>query len=242
MKIEICSTTRKANECAAWRFIQCALNAKGVVGIATGDTTKAIYEIVAQIYAAAPFPTENLQISAVDDYVGIEKGHIASCAERVRRQVQQPLGLRDDQLLLPERFSGTPQEVAAAYEAELNARGGVQVQFLGIGSDGHLGFCRPGTPLNSLAHAVLLPEDTRNMLHQKYALEGDKLPAYGVTLGLMSMMRMPELVVIATGSKKAQAVRQSICGEITSDVPASVLQLHPNVTWILDPEAAALLD
>ena len=142
---------------------------------------------------------------------------------------------------MSQSFSGTPDEVAQAYEERLAVLGGVQMQFLGIGADAHLGFCRPGTPFCSSAHAVQLPEDTRQMLHRKYALEIEKLPHYGVTLGLKSIMQIPELIVIATGKGKARAVYDSLHRAPDESIPASILQLHPHVTWLLDAEAASLL-
>lgn len=241
MKIEIFQTTSQVNTKAAWHLIRRAAFDGALTGIATGDTTKAVYALVAAIYKAAPFDTSNVRICALDDYVGVESCHPASCSARIRAQLQAPLHLRDDQLLLPDSFSGTPDEVAQAYEAQLVALGGIQMQLLGIGTDAHLGFCRPGTPFSSPAHAVQLPEDTRQMLHRKYNLEAEKLPRYGITLGLKSIMQVPELIVIATGKAKARAVYDSLRHTPDESIPASILQLHPNVTWLLDSEAAALL-
>ena len=242
MNVRIFQTTQQANIASAWAFISRAISPQyGLIGIATGDTTKAVYQIIADVYNTAPFDTSSLRICAVDDYCDIEKGHIASCASRVRAQVQEPLQLRDDQVYLPDSYTGDPEEVAQLYEKHLNDLGGIKTQFLGIGGDGHLGFCRPGTPFSSLAQAVLLPDDTRNMLHTKYGLEADCLPKYGITLGLTSIMRIPEIIVIATGEKKATAVRASLKNHPSESVPASILQFHPNVTWILDSSAAALL-
>ena len=242
MDVRVFPSLAQANAAAAWEFIRRAIEPRrGLIGIATGDTTKAVYKLVADVYSIAPFDTSSLQICAVDDYWGIEKGHIASCASRVRAQVQEPLRLRDDQVHLPDEFEGDPETAARLYEAALKELGGIQTQFLGIVGDGHLGFCRPGTSFYSLAHAVALPEDTRAMLNEKYGLERERLPKYGVTLGLMSIMRVPEVIVIATGEKKAAAVRAALMDPPSESMPASVLQLHPNAAWILDAGAASLL-
>lgn len=242
MNIFVYPTKAEADNAAAWVLIKKMLTEDGIIGLATGDTTRAVFDVAAKLYAVAPFDTSKVRFSAVDDYYGIPDGHIASCSQRIREQVQKPLGLKDGQIFLPSRFSDLSEtECAAAYEKLLADEGGVKTQFLGIGGDGHLGFCRPKTPFNSLAHAIKLPDDTRNMLFDKYALPKDQLPEYGISLGLMSIMRIPEIIVIATGTKKAEAVRLSLCEAPTEDVPASILQMHPNVTWILDAEAAGEL-
>lgn len=241
MKIEILQTAAQVNAKAAWHFIRRAAFDGVLTGVATGDTTKGVYALVANLYETVPFDTSKIRICALDDYAGIEGQHPASCSTRIRAQLQAPLHLREEQLILPESFSDAPDEVAQAYEKRLAALGGVQTQFLGIGADAHLGFCRPGTPFCSSAHAVRLPEDTRQMLHRKYALEIEKLPHYGVTLGLKSIMQIPELIVIATGKAKARAVYDSLHHAPDESIPASILQLHPNVTWLLDAEAASLL-
>lgn len=241
MQIKVFQTASQVNANAAWHFIRRSAFDCVLTGVATGDTTKAVYALVARLYETAPFDTSGIRICALDDYVGIKNQHPASCSTRIRAQLQAPLHLRNEQLILPESFSGTPDDMAQAYEEQLNALGGIRTQFLGLGADAHLGFCRPGTQFSSLAHAVQLPEDTRQMLHRKYALEAEMLPSYGITLGLKSIMHIPELIVIATGKAKTCAVYNSLHHTPNESIPASILQLHPNVTWLLDAEAASLL-
>lgn len=235
--IRIFESAEEMRLTAAWSFIKRALMPDtALIGVATGDTTAGIYRRVAEVYGAAPFATDALAICCLDDYVGIPEGHIASCAERVRRQIVRPLNLKPEQAL----FIGG-YETVEEYEEAIRVRGGMRTLYLGVGADGHLGFCRPGTPFGSMAHEVTLPADTKAMLTRKYSLPASDLPEKGRTLGIKSMMNVPELIVAANGAEKAAAVAAAIKGPVSESAPASVLQLHPNVTWLLDREAASLL-
>lgn len=238
--IKVYPTPEAMYQAAAWMWIGEALRAEpGWLGLATGTTTTPIHAVIAALYAAHPFDTSQVRICAVDDYIGIEQGHIASCAERIRRQIARPLGLADDQVLLPDAYTG--ESAARTYEAAILAQGGIRMQMLGLGGDGHVGFCYPHTPFGTGAHAVELPQSTREMLHNSYGLPREALPIQGVTLGLRSIMHARRIIIAATGAAKADIIREAIEGPVTERVPASILQLHGQVTWLLDAQAAALL-
>lgn len=240
MRVEVFATAAEMQRASAWAWLEQALNdVPGVMGIATGTTTAPIYEVIAQLYALHPFDTSRLVLCALDDYLGLPQGHIASCSERIRRQLVGPLGLSPSQLLIPDEGQG--EQAPAAYEQAIEAAGGIKLQVLGLGEDAHLGFCRPGTALASMAHRVRLAPQSREMLRDSYGLPEGSLPEYGLTLGLGSIMKARELLVVATGRRKAEAVAASIRGPISEAVPASVLQLHHRVRWLLDREAASLL-
>lgn len=227
---------------AAWIFVEHVLKGvPGFISVATGNTTTPIHKRIADVYAAAPFNTRQMQLCCVDDYVGIPMGHMASCSTRVRKQLIEPLKLKDEQVLLPGMFGGDAMQAAHTYEKSVAERGGISIQFLGLGEDAHLGFCRPGTPLDSTAHAVKLPEDTRSMLSRNYSLHSCDLPEFGITLGIKSILRIPMIVVVANGEAKAQAVAGALLGPVTGKVPASALQLHPNTVWLIDKAAASRL-
>jgi glucosamine-6-phosphate deaminase len=237
--IQVYDTAQELYNAAAWLWIRAALEQGGLVGVATGTTTTPIHETVARLHAVAPFDTRSIAICAVDDYVGIERGHIASCSERVRRQLVAPLGLAEKQALLPDRFNG--EDAPRQYEEAIAGRGGVRMQMLGLGEDGHIGFNYPGTPIGEKAHLIRLPQSTKDTLHRLYALPIDKMPAFGLTLGIRNILMSQSIVVAVSGAKKAVIVRQAILGPVCERVPASALQLHRNVAWLLDKESASLL-
>ena len=117
----------------------------------------------------------------------------------------------------------------------------VDIQVLGIGSDGHIAFNEPGTPFDSLTHIMDLTEQTRQDNARFFDNDIDQVPTHAITMGLASIMRARKIVLIATGANKADAVYGMIHGPITTDCPASILQAHPDVTVVLDPAAAAKL-
>jgi len=238
--ISVYNTPRELHIAAAWLWIRAALKeGDGLVGVATGTTTTPIHQMVARIYAAAPFDTRAIQLCAVDDYTGIEPGHEASCSERVRRQLVKPLNLGEDQALLPDGFTG--HDAPGRYEAEINQRGGIRLQMLGLGEDGHIGFNYPGTSMGSGAFLALLPQSTKDTLHRLYGLPMDQMPSHGLTLGIRSILMSQRIVIAVTGARKAAIVREAILGPVTEEVPASALQLHRDVAWLLDKEAASKL-
>jgi len=238
--INVYDTPQQLYAAAAWLWIRAVLESEdGLVGVATGATTTPIHQAVALLYAAAPFDTRGIQICAVDDYAGIEPGHIASCSERVRRQLVQPLGLGEEQALLPGRFTG--RDAPQHYEAQIAQRGGIRMQMLGLGEDGHIGFNYPGTPMGSGAFLALLPQSTKDTLHRLYGLPMAKMPTHGLTLGIRSILMSRRIVIAVTGARKAAIVREAILGPVNERVPASALQLHRDVAWLLDREAASKL-
>ena len=241
--IHVYDTPRELYDAAAWLWIQAALDRRrgqgGLVGIATGTTTAPIHETVARLYAVAPFDTRAIAICAVDDYAGMEAGHIASCSERIRRQLMRPLGLAEEQALLPDRFTGS--DAPLQYEDAVARRGGVRMQMLGLGEDGHIGFNYPGASFGEGAHWVDLPQSTGDTLRRLYELPAEKAPTHGLTLGIRSILMSRRIVIAATGARKAAIVRDAVLGPVCERVPASALQLHRDVAWLLDKEAASLL-
>ena len=135
---------------------------------------------------------------------------------------------------------GINTAIAAEYDREIEAAGGIDLQLLGIGVDGHIGFNEPGTPWDSVTHVVELTENTREV-NSRFFASLDEVPTHAVTMGIKTVMNARSIILMAIGKSKAEIVRAFIQGPVTTEVPASILQLHPAVEVYLDPEAAALL-
>ena len=131
-----------------------------------------------------------------------------------------------------------PAEIAR-YEAKLE-RTPVDVQILGIGSNGHIGFNEPGTPFDSVVHLVDLTENTIKD-NARFFTSMDEVPRHAISMGIKNIMHAKKIILLASGKNKALAVRAMIEGNVSTDCPASVLQLHPDCTVVLDKEAASLL-
>jgi glucosamine-6-phosphate deaminase len=127
------------------------------------------------------------------------------------------------------------------YEAAIAAAGGIDLQLLGIGSNGHIGFNEPGEDLPLRTHRIRLMESTRRDNAILFGNDPSRVPAEALSMGIGTILRARRIVLVATGDKKAECIRQAVSGRLTTHVPASMLQLHANVELLLDREAASLI-
>jgi glucosamine-6-phosphate deaminase len=174
---------------------------------------------------------------ALDEYVGLEPGHPESYRAVITREVVEPLGLTPDLVRVPAE-SGPLQTAGEDYEAAILAAGGIDLQVLGIGRTGHVGFNEPGSSFASLTRVKTLTEQTRRD-NARFFPSLDDVPTHCVTQGLGTILRARELVLLAFGEAKAPAVAGAVEGPVTSSLPGSVIQLHPRVTVIVDEAAAS---
>jgi glucosamine-6-phosphate deaminase len=211
-----------------------------VLGLATGSSPVATYaELVARHRAGTGPSYDEVTAFLLDEYVGLPPGHPQSYRATIARELTDDLGLPADRVQGPD-----PTDVptaGAAYEAELAAAGGVDLQVLGIGGDGHLAFNEPGSSLSSTTRLKTLAAETRRD-NARFFASIDEVPRHVLTQGLGTILRARHLLLIATGSGKAEAVAAAVEGPLTASCPASVLQLHPHATVLLDPDAASLLE
>ena len=211
-------------------------NPRAVLGVATGSTPLSTWSALAR---------ERLDLSrvrafALDEYVGLPAGHPQSYASVVRREIVRPLGLDPSRVRVPDGGAGDLAEAAADFERELQDVGGVQVQVLGIGANGHIAFNEPGSPHDSLTRVERLSEQTR-WDNARFFGELAVVPQQCVTQGIGTILRARSLVLLAYGERKARALSRALDGPIDVSCPASALQLHDDVTVIADTAAASLL-
>jgi glucosamine-6-phosphate deaminase len=199
-----------------------------VLGIATGSTTLPVYRELAR--GSGDF--SRVHVVALDEYVGVPEGHPASFAAYVANEIAGPLGIPPGQVAVP-------QGSGAGLEERIAGLGGVDLQLLGIGRNGHLAFNEPGSPLDSRTRVVALSPTTRADNAEK---AGTELPTHAVTQGLGTILEARELVLLATGTAKAAAVAAALTGPVSSSCPASVVQRHRRVTVVLDAAAAAMIE
>jgi glucosamine-6-phosphate deaminase len=211
-----------------------------VLGLATGSSPVATYaELVARHRAGTGPSYDEVRAFLLDEYVGLPPGHPQSYRATIARELTDDLGLPADRVHGPD-----PTDVptaGAAYEAQLVAAGGVDLQVLGIGSDGHLAFNEPGSSLSSTTRIKTLTEQTRRD-NARFFGSPDEVPHHVLTQGLGTILRARHLLFIATGPAKAAAVAAAVEGPLSASCPASVLQLHPHATVLLDPDAASQLE
>jgi len=241
MKITVAKIESEFFHVAASRIVaQIKEKPDAVVGLATGRTTKPIHAAVCNLHRQSPFDVSRVTVFAMDEVTNVPREYAGSCYDIILQQIVKPLGIPLEHFIMPPTYSDDFDAEARRFEQQLAARGGIDFQFLGIGEDGHLGFNQPGTPFNSTCwHSRMDRELEARIRRETQSPDGAKLG--GLTLGIKNIMQSRKIVLAANGARKARIINTSLNGPITTDVPASVLQLHPACEVILDPAAAEFL-
>ncbi|MCI0386790.1 glucosamine-6-phosphate deaminase [Streptomyces sp. CNQ085] len=210
-----------------------------LLGVATGSTPLPVYRALAARAAAGDVDVSRARICQLDEYVGLPSGHPESYRSVVLREVVEPLGLDEASFLGPDGSAGDVPAACARYERELAEAGGVDLQLLGIGTDGHIGFNEPCSSLASRTRIKTLTRQTRADNARFFGGDIDQVPHHVVTQGVGTILEARHLVLFATGEAKAEAVAQTVEGPLSAMVPASALQTHPHATVVVDEAAAS---
>jgi glucosamine-6-phosphate deaminase len=206
-----------------------------VLGLATGSSPLAVYRTLAAHHG----DLSRVRGFALDEYVGIAKDHPQSYRAVITREVVEPLGLTPDLVHVP-GDDGPIQTAGLDYEWAIRKAGGIDVQLLGIGRSGHIGFNEPGSSFVSLTRVKTLTEVTRAD-NARFFDSIDDVPTHCITQGLGTIARAEHLVLLAFGEAKAEAIQAAVEGPLTASVPGSAIQLHRNVTVVVDDAAASRL-
>jgi len=206
-------------------------------GVATGSTPSPVY---AELAARGLPGWDGVRLFALDEYVGLPAGHPESYRAVVEREAAGPLGVPLELVHVPDGTAADPHAAADAYEAALAAAGGADVQLLGIGANGHIGFNEPGSPLASRTRVVDLDERTRAD-NARFFDSLDQVPHHAVTQGVATIGTARRHLLLATGAAKAEAVRAALEGPVGTACPASAVRLFADVHVLLDAAAASLL-
>lgn len=213
---------------------------EAVLGFATGSSPVATYEALAD-HCADGLNMSRVTGFALDEYVGLPAGHPQSYASVIGRDVVARLGLRRGSVRVPDGSAEDLQAACAAYEEEIEAAGGIDLQVLGIGGNGHIGFNEPSSSLASRTRVKTLSPGTAADNSRFFDGDPSQVPRHCITQGIGTILEAKRLLLIASGSAKAAAVAQMVEGPIGAFCPATALQLHANSTVVLDEAAAANL-
>jgi glucosamine-6-phosphate deaminase len=241
MKITITNNEEEFDTTAAWRIIaEMLANPKAVIGLSTGQTTLNMHRIAGRIYQQYPFDVSSISLFGVDEITNVPRDYAGACYTMLKTQIVDALGISESQFLMPPTVSDDFERECRQYEAELAARGGIDLQMLGLGLNGHLGFNQPGTPFESTAWISYM-DSTLEARIRKETNTPPEVELGGFTLGIKNIMQSRKIILAAKGVEKAKIVREMLHGPITVDVPASILQLHPHCEFLLDAAAAKYL-
>lgn len=213
-----------------------------VLGLATGDTMLPLYEELVYLFREEGLSFSNVVTFNLDEYLGLPAGHPATLRTYMHRNFFDHVDIPVKNIhFLPCQI---PDEktapVCAAYEKEIEAVGGIDIQILGIGRNGYIGLNEPGSDIDSPTRRILLEQAFRDDLSQNWK-SMEQVPTAALTMGCRTILDARSIILMAWGSKKRRIIRRAIEGEVTSRVPASYLQTHPSARFFLDPPAAALL-
>jgi len=210
---------------------------ESVLGLATGSSPIPTYKELIRLNQAGVVDFSKCTTYNLDEYVGIPVDHECSYHRFMDEELFNHVNIRREAIHVPD---GNKPEEAAAYDQAIVEAGGVDIQLLGIGRNGHIGFNEPDAKFVYGCHLVDLTPSTIDANKRFFASEAD-VPRQAVSLGIGSIMNAKQILLIATGADKAEAIRNSVYGDIDPQVPASILRTHPNVVFMLDKAAASLL-
>lgn len=241
MRIILSDSTREAiNTVATIVLDRISGHPNSVIGLATGKTMEPVYQEWARLAREQNVSHEKIFFFMLDEYLGLSPDHPASFKSYIEKRVLGPLGLHPDQFAFPPVHTASITEAAAHYELSLKEAGGVDLQLLGIGRNGHVGFNEPGSLRDSRTRRVELTPETLAANKSEFPQGG--MPSMALSMGIGTILEAKELVMLATGSSKADVIKYLLNHHDDPSCPATYLKNHPNFVVVLDPEAASKIN
>jgi glucosamine-6-phosphate deaminase len=241
VNIVILKTPQEIAKLAADRVVGVVRgNASPVLGLATGASPLMLYDELVKRYKHNEVSFDSTTTFNLDEYYGVAESSRVSYRHYMHRHFFSHIDIPEKNTYLPQSVGKDPERTAGNYEAKIHSAGGIDLQILGIGSNGHIGFNEPGSSFASRTRISVLAPSTVND-NRQYFEKGEDQPTLAITMGIASILAAKQLLLIATGSNKSQSVRDMLEGPVSVSCPASALQLHANVTVMLDPPAAEKL-
>jgi len=211
-----------------------------VLGLATGSTPLGVYAEMMLKYKAGDTDFSRVRTFNLDEYYPIKKADAQSYYYYMRKNLFDFINIPDENIHIPDGEATDPNTECYTYEEKITALGGIDLQILGIGVNGHIGFNEPAKAFAAATHHVKLDASTIKENARFFANE-KTVPTHALTMGIGTIMRATKIILLANGAKKAETLRDALYGPITPQNPASVLQLHRDVTVITDRDAGRLL-
>ena len=208
-----------------------------VLGLATGSTPLPLYEELIKRYKKGEVSFKNVKTFNLDEYIGLDELNDQSYRYFMNHNLFNHIDIDLNNTYVPNGL--IKDEDPSYYDKMIKEAGGIDIQVLGIGTDGHIAFNEPGASFDSLTHIEALKESTIKD-NSRFFASIDDVPRYAITMGLKSIMNAREIVLIATGKAKAKVISELKKGIISNDLPASILNKHNNVTIYVDEEANSL--
>lgn len=207
-----------------------------VLGLATGSTPEGLYKRLIEKYKQGDVSFKNVKSFNLDEYVGLDKNDPNSYYFFMKTKLFDHVDISMDNVRVPNGTADDLLQECQEHENAIRVAGGIDVQLLGIGANGHIGFNEPGTPFTSRTHVVDLEESTIKA-NSRFFNSIEEVPTQAISMGIETIMNSKEILLLVSGESKAEALAKLLNGEVTEEVPASVLKNHPKVTIIADEAA-----
>ncbi|WP_423408188.1 glucosamine-6-phosphate deaminase [Heyndrickxia sp. MSNUG] len=241
MKLIKTSTYEALSQMAAAQIIsKIHANPRLNLGLATGSTPTGVYKRLIQDHEVNKTSYKQVNSFNLDEYIGISKKDHNSYHYFMCENLFDHIDIPIDQTHIPDGTAENLDEECRRYEQFIQEHGGIDLQILGIGQNGHIGFNEPGTSFTSRTHIINLAESTRKA-NSRFFESLEDVPTQAITMGIASIMESKEIFLLVSGDSKAEALARLVNGEVSEQFPASVLKNHKNVTIFADKEASALL-
>ena len=212
-----------------------------VIGLATGSSPVTAYQELVRLCQAGVVDWSRVSTFNLDEYIGLAPEHHQSYRYFMMKNLFGKINMRPEAIHMPDGTAVNPAEECMAYERAIRAVGGIDLQLLGLGRNGHIGFNEPSTCFSTLTHIVDLTEDTINANSRFFEKSAD-VPKKAISMGVGTIMQARQIVMLVTGTDKARAVLSMVQGMIDPKCQASILQTHAHVTVLLDRAAATALN
>ena len=219
---------------------QIYLKPNSVLGLATGSTPLSMYERLVAVHRTVGLDFSEVTTFNLDEYIGMGPDNPQSYHYFMQEHFFKHINIKPENVHIP---NGMAQDIIAEgerYEQLIAAKGGIDLQVLGIGQNAHIGFNEPDVKFAATTHKVELDEETI-LANSRFFNNVDEVPRYAISMGIKTIMMAEHVILLANGRNKARAVYKAVCGDVTPEAPASILHLHRDVVVILDKEAAELL-
>lgn len=219
---------------------QVTLKPDSVLGLATGSTPIGTYKELINLYNKREIDFKSIKTFNLDEYYGIDKNNEQSYHYFMMNNLFKHINVPLENVNIPNGNAKNIEEECVRYESAIKKEGGIDIQILGIGANGHIGFNEPNVNFETRTHLVTLDERTIEA-NSRFFKGKDSVPKKAISMGIKTIMDSRRILLIASGEEKAEAVEKTIKGKVDPKVPASILQLHKDVTFIIDKAAASRL-
>lgn len=242
MKINVFDTYEQMSAYAA-QVIKEEINKKKNLnlGLATGSTPEGMYENLVEFFENDELDFSSVTTFNLDEYCGLTPSHSQSYHYFMDEHLLSKVNVKKENINIPEGDEEKHEDICKAYDKKISQAGGIDLQVLGIGVNGHIGFNEPGDIFVADTHLIDLTDTTIEQ-NSRFFSNGEEVPKKAITMGIRPIINANKVVLMANGPSKAHAIKISLEGPITPQVPASILQLHEDLIVILDKEAAAELE